>query len=296
MRITPSIFICCLCLLFSCKSKDSAAENRWKMQWKMVEHHTLEEYEEAEKIWDKLLSKRQEETIETKFLYTAIKVKNELNKPKDIRKILEIAETDQLDKICRYKILNDFNQCKDKQIEKIENIDLQIELIRMLVVDQAYRGNYMKAKVEYYKFDSLEIMANLESDVDLVNRERLQEIISTHGFPTKKLVGDEGMESIFYIIQHADQDTAWQSEQLKFVEKAVKSGDMDGNDYAYLYDRICTNSKRPQRYGTQFKNVDLVAQIAELAETEDLENLDKRRREISLMPIDMYKRFMLQAR
>ena len=33
----------------------------------------------------------------------------------------------------------------------------------------------------------------------------------------------------------------------------------------------------------------------ELAETEDLENLDKRRMEVGIMPIDMYKRFMLKA-
>jgi hypothetical protein len=38
----------------------------------------------------------------------------------------------------------------------------------------------------------------------------------------------------------------------------------------------------------------LVNKVVELAETEDLENLDRRRMEVGMMPIEMYKEFMLK--
>ena len=40
--------------------------------------------------------------------------------------------------------------------------------------------------------------------------------------------------------------------------------------------------------------VDPINKIVELADTEDLDNLDKRRMEIGMMPIQMYKEFMLK--
>jgi hypothetical protein len=54
------------------------------------------------------------------------------------------------------------------------------------------------------------------------------------------------------------------------------------------------NGGEKQLYGTQFANVDPLQQTVELAEIEDLEHLDTRRREIGMMPIEMYKRFMLR--
>ncbi|CAN5628348.1 hypothetical protein BH23BAC1_BH23BAC1_31010 [soil metagenome] len=97
----------------------------------------------------------------------------------------------------------------------------------------------------------------------------------------------------FLIIQHSDNDKDWQKLQLKNIEQAVKNGDMDGQNYAYLYDRIKINNGEKQRYGTQFSNVNPDDKIVELADTEDIKNMDFRRMEIGLMPIEMYKKFML---
>lgn len=96
------------------------------------------------------------------------------------------------------------------------------------------------------------------------------------------------------IIQHADRDKEWQQSQLENVEIAVKKGDLDGQSYAYLYDRIQVNNGEKQLYGTQFSKVDPVSKTVELAPTEDIEHLDERRMEIGLMPIEMYKIFMLR--
>lgn len=102
------------------------------------------------------------------------------------------------------------------------------------------------------------------------------------------------MNGIFLMIQHSDGDEAWQKSQVVNIKAAVKNGDMDGQNFAYLYDRIKINSGEKQLYGTQFSNVDPINKTVELADTEDLKNLDKRRREIGMMPIGMYKKFMLK--
>ena len=102
------------------------------------------------------------------------------------------------------------------------------------------------------------------------------------------------MFGVFLMIQHADGDQEWQRSQLEKIEEAVEKGDLEGQSYAYLYDRIKIHRGEKQRYGTQFAKVDPVNKTVELAETEDIENLDKRRRAMGLMPIEMYKRFMFK--
>ena len=199
-----------------------------------------------------------------------------------------------LQEICRKEFLSKYEVCKEYSIEEVENKELQIELIRMYVDDQAARGNLMHDIISKYKIDSTEITQNGGVFVDERNRNRLKEIFKEYGFPTKKLVGKDAMQGIFLMIQHSDGDKEWQKSQLPNIEEAVKNGDMNGQSYAYLYDRIKINGGEKQLYGTQFANVDPINKIVELADTEDLDNLDKRRMEIGMMPIQMYKEFMLK--
>ena len=107
-------------------------------------------------------------------------------------------------------------------------------------------------------------------------------------------MGKDAMYGIFLMIQHSDADKEWQQSQLVNIEQAVKDGDMMGSNYAYLYDRIKVNSGQKQRYGTQFANVDPINRVVEIAETEDPENLDERRMAMGIMPIEMYKAFVLK--
>src|SRR5690606_18085010 len=118
--------------------------------------------------------------------------------------------------------------------------------------------------------------------------------IEDYGFPTKGMVGKDAMHGIFLIIQHADGDKEWQKSQLVNIEQAVKNGDMDGESYAYLYDRIKINGGEKQRFGTQFSNLDPLSKTLVLAETENMDDLDVRRMKVGMMPIDMYKELLLK--
>ena len=164
----------------------------------------------------------------------------------------------------------------------------------MYVDDQAVRGNLLSDIISKYNIDTTQITNENRFNVDANNRNRLKEIFGEFGFPNRKLIGKEAMYGIFLMIQHSGGDKDWQKSQLKNIKISVKNGDMDGQSYGYLYDRIKINSGEKQLYGTQFSNVDPINKTVELADTEDLKNLDSRRREIGMMPIGMYKKFMLK--
>lgn len=267
-------------------------DEAWRLGWRMIENSMDENIEIAERQFDSLLNITDE--IERKFLITGLETKSKLGKYDEIIKLLNTQDKETLREICTKQFLANMKPCIGLSDEKVENKALQVELIRMYVDDQAARGNIMKDIILKYNLDTALITQNVDVTVDEQNRNRLKEIIKEYGFPTRKLVGKDAMEGIFLMIQHSDGDKEWQQSQLKNIGEAVKNGDMDGQNYAYLFDRIKINSGEKQLYGTQFANVDTINKIVELADTDDLENLDKRRREVGMMPIEMYKRLMLK--
>lgn len=200
-----------------------------------------------------------------------------------------------LQEICKKQVLSNFEICKKYSVEIVENEKLQLELIKMYVNDQYVRSNLMTDILQKYNLSKDQVIIDSNGiNTDERNRERLKEIIAKYGFPTKKMVGKDAMNGVFFMIQHADGENAWQKSQLTNIKNAVKMGDLDSQSYAYLYDRIKINSGEKQLYGTQFANVDAVNNIVELDKTEEIDNLDKRRMEIGMMPIEMYKKLMLK--
>ena len=283
-------------VITSCNQKENnqlTDEEVWKLGWRMIASSMNENYSVANLQFDTLI--RNTKTIDRKYLITGLEVKNELGKNDEIVAIINSQGSTILQEICKKGYLSKYEVCKDYLVEEVVNKELQIELIRMYVDDQAARGNLMHDIMSKYKIDSTEITQNGGVFVDERNRNRLKEIFKEYGFPTKKLVGKDAMQGIFLMIQHSDGDKEWQKSQLPNIERAVKDGDMNGESYAYLYDRIKINSGEKQLYGTQFAYVDPINKTVELADTEDLDNLDNRRMEIGMMPIQMYKEFMISS-
>jgi hypothetical protein len=264
----------------------------WKLGWRVIASSMEENYELTELQFDSLLNITNE--IDRKYLVTGLEAKYKLGKIEEITKILNTQDENVLQQICTEQFLVKMEPCTGLSIDEVGNKELQIELIKMFIDDQAARGNLMQNIIAKYNIDSTKITQGGGVVVDERNRNRLKEIFKEYGFPTRKLVGKDAMHGIFLMIQHSDRDIEWQRLQLSNIEKAVKNGDMDGQSYAYLYDRIKINNGEKQLYGTQFSKVDPINKTVELAPTEDMENLDRRRMEIGMMPIEMYKEFMLK--
>jgi hypothetical protein len=258
----------------------------------MIASSMDENYELANHQFDSL--RNISEIIDKKYLITGLKSKNEIGKNEEIFEILKKQNEEMLREICKREYLSQFESCNKISIEVVENKDLQSELVKMYVDDQAVRGNLMQNLISEYNIDTSEITKDDGVTADERNRNRLKEIFREFGFPNSKIIGRDAMQGIFFIIQHSDGDKEWQKSQLANIEQAVENGDMDGQKYAYLYDRIKFNSGEKQLYGTQFAKVDPINKTVELADTEDIENLDNRRMTVGMMPIKMYKEYMLK--
>lgn len=63
--------------------------------------------------------------------------------------------------------------------------------------------------------------------------------------------GEEASQAAWLLVQHADNDPAWQNKVLDVLRDSVKHGNMQPKYYAYLVDRVAHNGGRPQVYGTQ---------------------------------------------
>ncbi len=115
--------------------------------------------------------------------------------------------------------------------------------------------------------------------VDAIHNYRLHKIIKEHGYPTKKLVGGEGMRSFWLLIQHQDYD-------LELQENCLTHCNFDPKEKAYLTDRVLINKGEKQLFGTQHKitsNKHLI-----LSPVKDRKNLGKRRRNAGLEPLERY--------
>ncbi|MFA7252695.1 MAG: DUF6624 domain-containing protein [Candidatus Paceibacterota bacterium] len=94
-----------------------------------------------------------------------------------------------------------------------------------------------------------------DHNIDRKNTERMKEIITRYGFPTISMVGAEGMENAWLLIQHADHDVDFQENCLELMKK-VAPDEIDRTRIAYLEDRVRVNRKMGQLYGTQFYQKD----------------------------------------
>jgi hypothetical protein len=70
------------------------------------------------------------------------------------------------------------------------------------------------------------------------------------------------------------------------MKKELKNNNVSLIDYVYLYDRVKKNKKEKQLYGTQMVYDSLG--IHSPYPIEDEENVNKRRKEVGLKPIDSY--------
>ncbi|HMT54649.1 MAG TPA: hypothetical protein PKD16_16285 [Saprospiraceae bacterium] len=275
------------------KSQQMTDVEIWQLGWRMIGSSMDENFELANIQFDTIL--KNSKTIDSKYLISGLEVKKEIGKDEEIIEILLSQPIEMLQEICKKQVLSNFEICKKYSVEIVENEKLQLELIKMYVNDQYVRSNLMTDILQKYNLSKDQVIIDSNGiNTDERNRERLKEIIAKYGFPTKKMVGKDAMNGVFFMIQHADGENAWQKSQLTNIKNAVKMGDLDSQSYAYLYDRIKINSGEKQLYGTQFANVDAVNNIVELDKTEDIDNLDKRRMEIGMMPIEMYKKLMLK--
>jgi hypothetical protein len=126
-------------------------------------------------------------------------------------------------------------------------------------------------------------------EIDKRNTAWLKEVIDRRGWPGKSLVGADGANAAWLLVQHADQDRAFQKRCLPLLAAAVKKGEATGAQLAYLTDRVRVGAGEKQVYGTQFRTVDGKLEPQPI---EDEANVDRRRKEVGLPSLAEYRKQM----
>ncbi|MFS0691913.1 DUF6624 domain-containing protein [Streptomyces nitrosporeus] len=159
------------------------------------------------------------------------------------------------------------------------NHDLAADLHRRAEQDQAARQRMLETG------DGRDLVR-----VDADNTAWLKQAIAAHGWLGISLVGEQGADEAWLLVQHADRDLDLQRQVLGLLQDAVADGEALPRHLAYLTDRVRVATDEPQVYGTQYiKAPDGKLQPYTVAEPE---LLDARRAAMGLESAAEYDRRM----
>ena len=176
----------------------------------------------------------------------------------------------------------DLNALADKKAEE-EGINIQLmkELAQIRITDQAQRKEMRNFEWGSPEMDSLWALQNYSDSVNLV---RIEEMIAEYGYPGKSLVGEGQASTAFLVIQHAHQEA--QEKYLPLLKEEANKGEIRWASVALLIDRVYLKRGDKQVYGSQINRTeDGEFYVMRL---EDPENINKKRAEVGLGPIDDY--------
>lgn len=172
---------------------------------------------------------------------------------------------------------------KDGEAKPKRDEALRQELLKMFKEDQDIRMKFIKSP----SLDAADVRKG--EKIDRKNTARMREIIAKHGWPGKSLVGEDGANAAWLLVQHADHDHEFQKRCLKLLERVVKTREASPTDLAYLTDRVLVAENKKQVYGTQFREADGKLEPQPI---EDEKNVDRRRKEVGLPSMAEYRKVM----
>lgn len=158
-----------------------------------------------------------------------------------------------------------------------KNKRLCAELLWMAYQDQKARKVWGRSR-KYRTVQHLKQGIQLE----LSHTRRMKQIITKHGWPGESIVGANGCQAAWLLIQHADHDPEFQKQCLGLLEHAVEKNDAPASCLAYLTDRIRVGDGQQQLFGTQ-----LHGRLKPLP-IEDEAHVDERRAKVGLPPVSDY--------
>lgn len=135
---------------------------------------------------------------------------------------------------------------------------------------------------------SVELFSSYHPKMAAVHRQnakRLDEIVSEHGWPDEAIVGKDGAEAAWRIVQHAIDQPDFQRRMLARLLEAAAEGRIERWQPAILEDRICALEGRKQKYGTQF-DWDESGQISPYPEIEDPSIVNELRASVGLPQLE----------
>lgn len=160
--------------------------------------------------------------------------------------------------------------------------ELRAELLELVAADQELRK-----QVIHHLGD--EAFTARIREVDRKNTARLQEIVADYGWPGNGMIGADGVNAAWLIVQHADHAPEFQRECLERMT-AASPDEVSREHVAYLTDRVRLNARQPQLYGCGF-HWDADGNFGPLP-IEDPDRVDERRARMGMNTLDDHRAYM----
>lgn len=174
-------------------------------------------------------------------------------------------------------------------VTRVTNLALRKELLTMVEQDQLIRNEMIESGI---KHPSKSFEARMEV-IDSRNTARMKGIIRRFGWPGPELVGWDGTEAAFILVQHAAH--SFHKKLLPLMQKEYKTGGLSGPNYALFSDRVLVDDGRPQVYGSRLMPVDQWKDgEPTLCPIADEANVDMRRAAVGLSSLAEYREFLRQ--
>lgn len=160
------------------------------------------------------------------------------------------------------------SSCKKKD-DEYRIIKYQLE--KVLVDDQKYRAPVYNPQKQ--------------NPIDRNNLMIVTKIIDSLGWLGKDKIGNDANLALFVTIQHAGKLSVMEK-YLPIMKEAVKRGNAERSQMAYLIDRVEILNNRKQIYGTQY-SIDDKGKVF-FKDIADSSHVNTRRKSMNLGTIDEY--------
>lgn len=117
------------------------------------------------------------------------------------------------------------------------------------------------------------------------NEKKILEILDNQGWPSNAIIKEQGNLTICNVLQHSDISV--RLKYLPLMQKAVKEKGLQPRLLARAEDRIATDRGELQIYGGQIKYYPKTKSF-DVWPIKDPKNVDKRRAEIGLIPMEEF--------
>lgn len=193
------------------------------------------------------------------------------------------TETHEREEICeklKKNVKEEQSNFPTGSLQDIEIVKKQLQL--MYDTDQAIRHALIKERMYSGVQDIVQPM-------DQFHIQRMKALLQEHGWINISKFGPEADHQAWLLVQHASADPIFQAGSAFLLQELQQVGETDSKNFAYLYDRVAMrfqNIGMKQKYGTQFSITTNGVTLLPYQGT--LEEVNKRRSEIGLEPIEEY--------
>nr|WP_314858380.1 DUF6624 domain-containing protein [uncultured Undibacterium sp.] len=175
-------------------------------------------------------------------------------------------------------------QIKSAEQEKQYDQKLKAQLEQIFDTDQNLRNQLVSiGKKLGYASEEAKVLWKQIAEKDALHLKAVEAILTEHGWLGPKQVGAKASETLFLVIQHADDNA--RRKYAPMMRKAVKEKKATAGSFAMMEDRIAVEAGEKQTYGSQLSIVD---GHTVLSPTEDPDHLDERRAALGMTGIADY--------